>query len=432
MLHPVRLIARTPAVLAVTLFSARAAHGSPPDVFGFGPRSQALAGTGAALARGFEATYANPALLSRCRRPEVAVGWQAALFSVEADPPLYPAATEQEGLSGTVLGLVVPVPFAGVLADRVTLGFGAFAPSGVVVRARLLAPERPQLPLLSDHTQSLSLAMGLGVDLGKGWRIGGGALALAQLVGDVEVGTAADGRTGATVDDQLVASYAPVAGVAVELGEGFVAGAAWRGALSAEFDMQISVLDLGGLSMPELNIAGVAQYDPMQVQVELGRQWERWEVSLGATFKRWSAFDGWEGATVHCHPDHPDCAALVPDPIEFHDTVVPRIGAEHTLALTSAARGHLRAGYFFEPSPLRAQTDESNLWDHYRHALTCGYGVELSRPIELRLDLAYQLHALVPRTHRKSESVDPANLGYPEVTTSGTVHAGGLTATLRL
>jgi hypothetical protein len=432
MVRPVKLGAPTLALLVVALFAARSAHGSPADVFGFGPRSQALGGTGAALGRGFESTYANPALLSRCRRPEVAFGWQAARFSVHVDPPEHQAAIEQEGLAGTTLGLVVPLPFGGALADRVTLGLGAFSPSGKLVRARLYAPERPQLPLLSDHTQALNLALGLGLDLGRGWRLGGGALALAQLLGDVDVGTALDGRVSAAVEDQLVASYAPVVGVALELGGGFVTAAAWRGALSAEFDMQIRVLDLGGLVMPELNIAGVAQYDPMQLQAEIGRRWEHWEVSLGATYKRWSAFHGWEGATVHCRQDEPGCDALVPAPIAFSDTLVPRVGAEARLALSSDATGYARTGYFFEPSSLPAQTGEHNLWDHHRHALTLGYGVELEQPLALRLDLFYQLHWLVSRTHRKAQTVDRSNPGYPEVTTSGTIHASGLTATLRL
>jgi long-chain fatty acid transport protein len=216
------------------------------------------------LGRGFETVYSNPALLSRSRQPEAAGGWQAARFAVSVDGPPNPTATSQEALTGITAGLLVPLPFRGLLAGRIALGWGAFTPAGLITRARVRPPERPQMPLMSDHVQSLNLALGLGADLGQGLRLGGGALALAQLVGDVVVRTNAAAEVGAAVDDQLVASYAPVAGAAYEGGQGVV-GVVWRAALRADFDLKTRVLNLGELVLPELHISGVAQYDPMQV-----------------------------------------------------------------------------------------------------------------------------------------------------------------------
>ena len=183
---------------------------------------------------------------------------------------------------------------------------------------------------------------------------------------------------------------------------------------------------------PLLHISGVAQYDPMQIQAELGRRWDEWELALGSTFKRWAAFDGWTAATVRCTTKDPDCAALPADRIALHDTVVPRLGAERRFPLTHSATGHGRAGYFYEPSPLPAQTGPTNLWDNHRHAFTLGYGIELRRPVQLELDSFYQLHALVLRQHRKRQAVSPHNAGHPEVTTSGFIHNTGLVATLKL
>jgi long-chain fatty acid transport protein len=147
-------------------------------------------------------------------------------------------------------------------------------------------------------------------------RFGVGALALAQVVGDVEVATGSDGRVGALVEEQMVAAYAPVVGAALEAAEGTVLGAVWRGALHADFDMQVRVEDLGELALPELNISGVAQYDPMQVQAELGQRWDNWTVVVGATYQRWSAFHGWLHATVKCPSEEPACEALPPKHIE--------------------------------------------------------------------------------------------------------------------
>ena len=419
-------------IAAITLLlAARAAHATPADFFGFGPRSQALAGTGTALGQGFETTYSNPALLTRSKQPEASLGWQAARFEVHVRGANESASTEQAGLAGTYFGLVLPLPLGGLLEDRIALGVGAFSPHGLLVRARVLAPERPQLPLLSDQVQSLNASAGVGVNLGSGLRLGVGALALAQLVGDVEITTGPDGRVGALVEEQMVAAYAPVVGAALEAADGTVLGAAWRGPLRADFDMQVRVQDLGELALPELNLAGVAQYDPMQVQAELGQRWNDWAVVLGATYQRWSAFHGWLHATVTCPGEDPTCEALPAERIEFHGTVVPRVAVERRFDLATHALATTRLGYFFEPSPLPEQTEETNLWDNHRHALTLGYGIEMTEPVGLSVDFFYQLHILAPRTHHKSDHVPESNPGFPRVRVSGLVHNTGLVGSLR-
>ena len=427
----VRPNARTVLGVVAALLAPAGVHATPADFFGFGPRSQALAGTGTALGQGFETTYSNPALLSRSEQPEAALGWQAAHFSIDVHGPGVDPDITSRGLAGTYFGLVLPLPLGGPLQDRIAVGVGTFSPQRLLVRARVLAPERPQLPLLSDQVQSLNAAAGLGVDLGYGLSLGMGALALAQVVGDVVVSTNSDGRVGAQVEEQMVAAYTPVAGLAWDLdGETFL-GAAWRGALRADFDLLVRVEDLGELRLPELNISGVAQYDPMQLQVEIGQRWQGWAAAVGATYQRWSAFHGWLRATVTCPGEAPSCEALPTPRIDFQDTIVPRVGVERTLELGPQAIAAGRLGYFFEPSPLPEQSEETNLWDNHRHALTLGYGVEVQRPVKLSLDFFYQLHLLVPRTHEKSTQVATSNPGHPRVRVSGSVHNTGLVGTLR-
>lgn len=387
-----------------------------------------MGGGGAAVGRGFETTFTNPALLSRSRKRELSLGIQAASFSLSASGKNAPGNVSEEPLSGTYIGFVLPLPFGGILQHRLVLGLGAFTPSTLIARARLLYPERPQFPLLADRAQSLDFNMGIGADLGHGIRAGIGARALAELVGTVVVRTDASGHVGTVVDDQLVATYAPVIGASYER-EKWKAGLTWRGELNADFNVSVQVHDLGLLVVPELHIAGVAQYDPMQLQLEVARKLGPWTLAAGATWKHWSAFPGWARATVECPASRPDCLALKPAPVDFHDTVVPRLGADYAIELSPAAASHLRGGYFFEMSPVPEQTSESNYWDNDRHVLTLGYGVELSDPLPpVSVDLFYQLHVLAPRTHPKDAGVDPANAGYPEVKTSGSVQNFGLIA----
>jgi long-chain fatty acid transport protein len=416
------------AIALATLAAAPPAASSPADLFGFGPRTQALGGSGAALATGFEATYGNPALLSRTHTRQIALGWQAARFHLQADGPNGPGEVPADALAGTFIGAVLPLPFGGMLEDRITLGLGAFTPTSLIARARLLYPERAQFPVLADRAQTLSLQLGMGVDVGHGIRIGGGALALAELVGTVVVRTDSSGRVGTIVDDQLIATYAPIFGASFELDE-WRAGATFRGALEGEFDVVVQVFDLGSLVVPNLHISGVAQYDPMQVELAVAREFGPLTANLGATYKRWSAFPGWRRPTVECPSSQPACEALDVEPVDFHDIVVPRVAASWELELAPQASATLRAGAFYEPSPAPEQTGTSNYWDNDRVALTIGYGVGMIEPLPpVRLDVFYQHHLLLPRSHVKAGGVDPQNPGYPEVETKGSVQVFGFAA----
>lgn len=390
-----------------------------------------MGGTGAAVGSGFEAVHANPALLSLSHRRELTLGYLAARFSLHADGPNAPGDMHAPALSGAVIGATLPIPFGGALTDRVTLGMGFFTPSDVVVRGRILYPETPQFDTLADRTQSVAVQAGIGLDLGKGIRVGGGFAALAAISGAVNVATQANGQIGTTVDEQLVASYAPVVGAAYDLGDGWRAGATYRGVLEGRFAVTIYVHDLGSIVVPPFNIAGIAQYDPWQVQAEVARETRDWKLAAGATFKRWSAYPGAAEPTVLC-PDDPDCQALVPPPVHFHDTVVPRIGADRRFVVGEGVALHARAGMFYEPSPAPEQTGESNYFDDDRVALTLGYGIELEGPMPpLDIDFALQEHYLVPRTHTKNADVPTANAGWPSVKTSGWVTMAALLVGVR-
>lgn len=413
--------------VACVLGTAGSALASPAEQIGFGPRSQAMAGTGTAVGRGVDTTYANPALLSREHTSEFTFGWQSTRFVLHADGDNAPGDLSEESLHGTTIGVILPVPFGGFLEERVTLGLGVFTPSTLIARARLLYPERAQFPVLTDRMQTLNFNAGGGVDLGYGIRVGAGALALAELVGTVVVRTDSTGRVGTAVDDQLVATYAPVAGVAWDYDPRTTLGLAYRGALRGDFDVLVQVYDLGSLTVPDLNITGVAQYDPAQVQLEVARELGDFTVALGATYKRWSAFDGWQRPTVKCPSSQPDCAALRPEPVELHDTVVPRVGAAYAFELSPDAKGELRAGYFWEPTPMAEQTGAANYFDNDRHALGVGFGVELEVPLPpIRVDFVYQHQFLAPRTHVKDSGVPADNAGYPRVETGGQVMSTGV------
>lgn len=398
------------------------ASASPQDLFGFGPQASAMGGTGAALGTGFEAVHANPARLAASHEHTFALGFQAARFSLHANGPNAPGAMHEESMRGLLVGGTIPIPFGGLLKERVTLGTGFYTPPDVIVRARLLHPERPQFSLLGPRAQSLALQAGLGVDVGYGLRVGAGFSALAAIVGSVDVKTQENGQVGTLIEDQLVTTYAPIVGASYELGGGFHAGLTYRGSVEARLAVVIHVDDLGSLVVPELNIAGIAQYDPSQLQAEVGYDAGGLRAAFGVTFKRWSAYPGALEPTVICPPEEGGCGALVPTPAGFRDTWLPRFGVDVPVEAATAITLHFRAGAFYEPSPAPSQASEGNDFDNDRLALTLGYGLALDDPLPpITLDFVAQRHLLLAREHVKSAEVAATNAGAPKVTSGGSI-----------
>ncbi len=195
-------------------------------------------------------------------------------------------------------------------------------------------------------------------------RIGGGFAALAALSGTVLVATDSSGRIGTTVNDTLVASYGPIVGASYDIDDAWRIGLAFRGTLEGRFNVVITVMDLGTIMVPPLNISGVAQYDPWQIALEVARARGPWKFAISATYKHWSAYPGLAEPTVRCPTTDPTtgmpftgpCNVLTPPAPGYHDTVVPRAGVERSFAPAPRVDVHVRGGAFFEPSPAPAQT----------------------------------------------------------------------------
>jgi long-chain fatty acid transport protein len=386
-----------------------------------------MGGTGAAHAEGFDAAYTNPALLSRLHARKLTLGWQGATFDLHAAGHGLPGRIPYEPAKGIVIGVDLPIPFGGILKDRVGVGMAFYTPTKILVRGRILYAEDPQFGLLPDRAQSLAARLGLGVDVGYGFRAGAGFAVLAEIAGDVVVATDATGRVGSRVEDQLVATYAPIVGLSHEGpigkrgrdGKGgkpdvLRVGATLRGTLDARFSVAIDGTKLSSLNIPIFNISGVAQYDPLQAQVEAALEHGPWTFAIGATYKRWSAYPGLIEPTIRCPEDSPDCGALQPKNPKLSDALVPRAGVERKLEVARGLSARLRAGYSLEPTPVpdvlpaaeaydrKAQQTvgvPNRFFDGTRHIFGFGGGIVLSNPLPpLAIDLYGQVHWLPTRT----------------------------------
>jgi long-chain fatty acid transport protein len=408
-----------------TIAVAPTAVATPADIFGWGPRTQAAAGSGATLASGHEAVFTNPAQLGRVPEPELTLGYHSAVFALEVEGGSVAGRYPARGVSGSLVGMVAPLRLG---EQHIGIGFAARSPSNLIVRTDVPFPEEPQFPLLVPRSSALDLSLGIGTELAEVLSFGAALRTLASLAGGVDVADDGSGRSRAEVRSELRPVFAATAGASLKLSEVWRLAFVFRDALVADFDVKVRAEDLGALALPELDIAGVSQYDPLSLHLEVSRAISNLTLIAAATYKRWSKFPGFLEATTSCPATRPNCAALVAEQVELYDTWVPRLAATYQFSLTQRAAAEIRAGYAFEPTPVAVQDLDANRWDNSRHVLGVGYGVELSAPIPLSLDVAYQLHLLSPRTHDKDASVAIQNAGYPSVTTSGNVQSVSLTA----
>jgi hypothetical protein len=419
--------------LLLGLLTANPAFGSPEDIFGYGPRSAAMGATGPASSQGFEAAYANPALLARIHERTFSLGFQGATFHLYADGVGLPGRISYERAKGILIGLGLPIPFGGVLRDRVGAALAFYTPTDILVRGRILYPETPQFLVLPDRAQSLAIRLGFGLDVGYGVRVGAGFAALAQIQGSVTVATDATGHVGSQVQDQLIATYAPIVGLTVDLPFGppraLRLGATYRGRLAARFAVEIDATKLSTINVPIFNIAGLAQYDPAQLAFEAAYDTPSLTVAAGVTYKQWSDYPGPVEATIACPPDNPGCGALTPTAVPFHDTLAVHVGVDRGVAVTPSLTAHGRAGYFFEPTPLPDATAPSQAYDQAshqlisvptryfdatRHVITLGAGLDLRPPLPpFTFDIYGQAHLLEPRT----VTLSPGPSGDPSTTT---------------
>ena len=201
-----------------------------------------------------------------------------------------------------------------------------------------------------------------------------------------------------------------------------------RAESDATFDVQVEndLINELPLTIPTLNIGGVAQFDPLTLAVEgAWRPHPSVQVATQLAYYRWSEFE----------PPLVNPVDGMPPPAnpDFSDTVVPRFSAEWQIP-SDTIRVDARGGYSFVMSPAPEADGEQSLLDNHRHVGSLGLGIAWPGRIPLRFDLWVQGHLLLSRSHTK----DPANfdadaeLPFTTIDTGGRVFVGGMTMGLDL
>jgi hypothetical protein len=442
--------------MLVCLAAPAMAHASAADAIGLGSEESGVCGASAARVHDFSAGWYNPAGLALARTEATVgvVGFGSQLKITNGDFTRTQPIADPVGI---VLGASTPIPFGGVLRERLYVGIALFiVPSGIV-RVISHAPDQPFYPLYDNRTQRLMVLPTLAARLGYGFTLGITFNYLAGLDGRVSAAEGATRAIEARVDESIAAHLGVNVGVRWQQSRRLAVALVYRQEYGVPFrtvsrnavagqpiDLDVDAVELFA---PHELVLGGALLLPKNVLASLDLQWSHWS--------------GWRGPFVTVTSQLPLVGALdaKPPPVAFTDTFSFRAGVEWTAFEHARVALKLRGGYGFETQAApSSQPGVTNLLDGPKHRLAVGAGVRLRvQNVALRVDGHGQLDIVQPETLTKkiapagshpdpssalADEVpdDPAkpatlgtqisNPGYPSISGGGFVWALGLTLTV--
>ncbi len=411
--------------LVMVLVAPQVVQASPAQLFGFGARSPALAGAGVSDSSDYDAVYINPAGLADATGVRVTGGVLFGDFSLKIDGK--DVGAPQPG--GLLTGFTVPIPLQGNWKDRVGAGLALYVPGEVINAAQSPFVGDPVFALLDGDTRIVAMQGGIAMKVNDKWRAGVGVWVLAGLGGGIHVSTDPSGRFATQSEQQLQTQYVGMFGTQYHHSDRLKLGLVYRTSARASYDITITneLADSLPLTIPTVQIAGMAQYDPQTVAFEAS-----WKATKELTlfgqlqYQRWSQFPPPTLKVVEQMPP-----AIDPG---FSDTLVPRLSAEWTKKIGSASLS-LRGGYFLAMSPAPEQSGRLSLLDNHRHVATAGIGLSLpTLAVPLHINAYAQTHYLVPRRHTKDLDIYDQGevIPYFSIETEGSMIVGGLTVGIDL
>jgi len=402
--------------------------------YGLGARAVAMGGAYTAIADDFSAGYYNPAGILAHPGAQFGIGYQYVKEDLKANGTEVPTSRDSDGI---YLGGAMTIPFTDELKDRIAIGYLFLQP--LFYSLDLLIPEttEPQFPVLESMARMQIIHVIVAFDCIPGALIGGGVTISTDLGGALDLQPGVGGFGGveevlSSVDQEVHPMVSGTAGVLFRLGRyhkglaPFTVGFTWRDKHYLDLDIPVSVV-LSGFLL-RLDLTSVFLYSPRQWVLGLGYQVSRdLLLSCDVSYNEWSDYRV-PSLSIATQIDIPFIVLKqgVNEPPGFKDTVTPRFGLEYCPYHGSIMDGVVRAGYFYEPSPVPEQTGATNYMDADRHGFNWGIGLFLKKFLgkdlsrnPISFDVGVSFHLLEERTHTKGPATRPDNPGYPEITTSG-------------
>jgi len=391
-------------------------------MFGYGTTCPAMSNA-CLTGLGFLGTvYHNPAGLTGVDAKTVSFSYQSAFFSVHAQGEPTGELKSPDRSGGVTFGAAVPLPLPKPFGERLALGLGMFIPDTSLIRAKIPAPGSPWYPVIGNRSNTLGVHAALGIRVIDSIRIGAGVKVLAKLVGDISVSPNESGTLSSSIRDELLTTASPLLGATFLLGKFWRVALVYRGEEKGAFSLPVAA-DLGDefpLEVPDVNIEGLAQYDPRQTALSVGwhpSKLQRMEISL--QWRQWSAYPKPLAEATPAAPELP-----LPN---FEDTWSPRVGGETGWLLGKNGSLHVRGGYSFEPSPIPDRGAPPSYFDNHRHILSVGgeWQWKFTKTARLSLQFYAQEHLLQERVQTL---VEDEGSNSADISTGGQIHliGGGL------
>lgn len=414
--------------LATSSVAASEASANPLDTFGFGSRATSMGSAVVADTTDFSAVYYNPAGLVGAKGPDFSIGYLHASHRLAMNGH----DNHVDAVHGIVGGFVSPGKIASL-----PFGFGLalHLPDNRISRIRTMRQEQPRWELYDNRSQLLYLSTAISIRPLPFLDVGIGLTHLAKTRGRLEITGSADiahpndSQLRHEVMADLKTVRYPQAGLRLHLGDDVSVGLAYRAQTRLDLELDTKLegqVDAMGLEIPaaySLSSRNVGVFIPRQVSLGSSVKLleRRLTVNLDVTWMGWSAYESAvsrsiteldvkipEGLPVTI-PPNPKPTEIIPP--NFRDNFVPRVGIEYMASVGEDIEIPLRAGYFYERSPVPPQTALTNFVDTDRHVLSAGTGVRLLRPIaelpgDVRLDVHGQYSMLPERVTRKDNPAD--------------------------
>ncbi|MCC7441774.1 MAG: hypothetical protein IT285_09075 [Bdellovibrionales bacterium] len=475
------LLARGLAALAVLLLGTPA-YASLSDLGGFGSRTSALGGAGAAWGAGPYASYANPAALGAVKDKRLQLAW-GLVWARPVFLPVTGVVTENAVTSDAAVGserinsvktddyrdtlgqlLGASIAIAPSSSYNPTLGLTIYFPLAQLAYVDTGEPYVPEYVLYRARTQRPQVQLGLGAKLTDRWHAGLGATIAYSLTGDafVFLQTDTDKPSSMRFSASLKPKIVPYFGIyfgpneteGSDVTETPRAGA-FSGGLVVRLPVEYAnLIDLHSAArafgdLAALDFAFSARstmfYDPLAAELGLSFQHsETFRSFLQADFQAWSSFEApalkIENPTIEdCEDAGGNCGVEISESDNperpARDIIVARFGEEISLGSST-----FRLGYSYRPGIFKGNGSGSgNALDPDRHTGSLGWGKVMNGFLgfdsPFRLDVHFQYTRMVTQKIEKSDgdeagTVGGQKIGAPGYSAGGEVWGGGATLSL--
>jgi long-chain fatty acid transport protein len=309
---------------------------------------------------------------------------------------------------------------------RITLGVAAHIPTSTAIMLGASDPTQPHFVLYSIDPQSTAIYMGGSVRILPSLSIGGGVSMLAGAEFNMTLSLMSS--TFFTHESPSKYIFDPIFGITFKPAKSLALAAVYREAKSASLEPELKIFVGETQVLPTVTILNLYNYQPREVVFAAAYRFgERLTVEVDVT---WMDYSNYQASTpqYEFEEEVPDWVKTLmsmhnfPHP-GFQDIFVPRLGSEFVVNKYLT----LRAGYYYQASPVPDQGGITNYADADKHVISVGGGVHaflpekiLEKPIHM--DFVFQAQLLESRAVVKDDPDDPVGA----YTIDGEILLGGV------